>query len=126
MNKLRLREVSHLPILFVVMAADVLAFAPQTWNFSRARFCLPHLSTLNPHLAQRSAQRASGYIVVSSLSRVQLFYDPMDCSPPGSSVHGISQARILKWVAIPYSKGSSQLRDGTQVSCNGRQIFFSH
>ena len=50
--------------------------------------------------------------------------NPMDCSPPGSSVHGISQARILKWVAIPYSKGSSQLRDGTQVSCNGRQIFF--
>ena len=48
----------------------------------------------------------------------------MDYSPPGSSVHGISQARILEWVAIPYSKGSSQLRDGTQVSCNGRQIFF--
>ena len=82
MNKLRLREVSHLPILLVVMVADVLAFAPQTWNFSRARFCLPHFSTLNPHLAQRSAQRASGYVVVSSLSRVQLFYNPMDCSPP--------------------------------------------
>ena len=35
---------------------------------------------------------------------------------PGSSVHGISQARILEWVAIPFSRGSSQLRDGTQVS----------
>ena len=34
--------------------------------------------------------------------------DPMDCSPPGSSVHGILQARILEWVAIPFSKGSSQ------------------
>ena len=34
-------------------------------------------------------------------------YDPMDCSPPGSSVHGISQARILKWVAISFSRGSS-------------------
>ena len=33
---------------------------------------------------------------------------PMDCSPPGSSVHGILQARILEWVAIPFSKGSSQ------------------
>ena len=42
--------------------------------------------------------------------------DPMDCSPPGSSVHGILQARILKWVAIPFSKGSSQPRDWTQVS----------
>ena len=43
--------------------------------------------------------------------------DPMDCSSPGSSVHGILQAKILKWVAIPFSKGSSQPRDRTQVSC---------
>ena len=33
--------------------------------------------------------------------------DPMDCSPPGSSVHGILQARILEWVAMPFSRGSS-------------------
>ena len=39
--------------------------------------------------------------------------DPMDCSPPGSSVHGILQARILEWVAISFSRGSSQARDGT-------------
>ena len=43
--------------------------------------------------------------------------DPIDCSPPGSFVHGILQARILEWVAVPSSKGSSQLRDWTQVSC---------
>ena len=43
--------------------------------------------------------------------------DPMDCSPPGSSVHGILQARILEWVAIPFSRGSSWLRDWTWVSC---------
>ena len=42
--------------------------------------------------------------------------DPVDCSPPGSSVHGILQARILKWVAISYSRGSSQPRDETRVS----------
>ena len=40
-----------------------------------------------------------------------------DCSPPGSSVHGISQARILEWVGIPFSRGSSRPRDGTWVSC---------
>ena len=40
-----------------------------------------------------------------------------DCSPPGSSVHGISQARILEWVAISYSRESFQPRDRTQVSC---------
>ena len=37
--------------------------------------------------------------------------DPMDCSPPGSSVHGILQARIVEWVAISSSRGSSRLRD---------------
>ena len=37
--------------------------------------------------------------------------DPMDCSPPGSSVHGILQARIAEWVAIPFSKGSSLSKD---------------
>ena len=42
--------------------------------------------------------------------------DPMDSSPPGSSVHGIFQARILGWVAISFSRGSSRLRDRTQVS----------
>ena len=42
--------------------------------------------------------------------------DPVDCSPPGSSAHGILQARILEWVAISFSKGSSQPRDRTQVS----------
>ena len=35
-------------------------------------------------------------------------WDPMDCSPPGSSVHGILQARILEWLVIPFSRGSSQ------------------
>ena len=40
-----------------------------------------------------------------------MFCNPMDCSPPGFSVHGILQARILEWVAIPFSRGSSQPRD---------------
>ena len=48
------------------------------------------------------------------LSRVWLC-NPMDCSPPGCSVHEILQARILEWVAIPFSRGSSQPRDWTQV-----------
>ena len=41
----------------------------------------------------------------------------MDCSPPGFSVHGILQARILEWVAISFSRGSFRPRDRTQVSC---------
>ena len=47
----------------------------------------------------------------------------MDCSPPGFSVHGILQARILEWVAIPSSMGSSQTRDWTQVSCITGRFF---
>ena len=49
--------------------------------------------------------------------------DPVDCSPPGSSVHGILQARILEWVAISFSKGSSRPRDQTQVSRTGGRCF---
>ena len=51
--------------------------------------------------------------------------DPMDCSPPGSSVRGNFQARILEWVAVPSSKGSSPPRDQTHASCMGRQILAS-
>ena len=51
--------------------------------------------------------------------------DPMDCNPPGSSVHGILQARILEWVAMPSSRGSSQPKDRIHISsvtCIGRQV----
>ena len=49
---------------------------------------------------------------------------PMNCSPPGSSVHGIFQARILEWVAISSSRGSSQPRDPTHVCCIGRWVLY--
>ena len=49
--------------------------------------------------------------------------DPVDCSPPGSSVQGILQARILWWVAMLSSRGSSQPRDWTQVSCIAGRFF---
>ena len=51
-----------------------------------------------------------------SLQSCLTLCDPIDGSPPGFSVHGILQARILKWVAMPSSKGSFQPRDQTQVS----------
>ena len=49
--------------------------------------------------------------------------DPMDCRLPGSSIHGIFQARILKWVAISFSRGSSWPRDWTQISCITGRFF---
>ena len=63
-------------------------------------------------------------VVIYSLSCVQQFCDPMDYSLPGSSVFGISRARILMWVAISLSEVSSQPRDQTWVSCIGRQILY--
>ena len=53
--------------------------------------------------------------------------DPMDCSPPCSSVHGIFQVRILEWVAISYPRGPSWIRDRTHIFCvswTGRQILY--
>ena len=47
----------------------------------------------------------------------------MDCSPPGSSVHGILQARVLEWIAMPSSRGSSTPKDRTWVSCMAGRFF---
>ena len=47
----------------------------------------------------------------------------MDCSPPGSSIHGILQARIMEWVAIPFSRGSFQVRDWSRLSCPAGRFF---
>ena len=50
-------------------------------------------------------------------SVVSTLFDPTDCIPPGSSIRGIFQARVLEWVAISFFRGSSQPRDRTWVSC---------
>ena len=62
-----------------------------------------------------------GHCSVAKL-RLTLIW-PINCSPPGSSVHEISQTRILEWVAISFSKGSSQPRDWTWVSCIAGRFF---
>ena len=58
-----------------------------------------------------------------SLSCVWLC-NPTDCSLPGTSVHGIFQARILEWVATFFSRGSSQFKDQTSVFCIGMWILY--
>ena len=89
-------------------------------NISLQPFCFP----LWVQYSKNSTSYSTLYckVIVESLSCVQLFCDPMDCSPRGSSVPGILQARILEWVAISFSRGSFQPRDRTHVSCLGRQI----
>ena len=69
------------------------------------------------------------YVCLLSGPLCLTFLEPVDCNLPGSSVHGILQARTLEWVAMPSSRGSSPPRDRTQVSyvsCVGRWIFFYH
>ena len=63
-------------------------------------------------------------ICVFSRSACLTLWGPTDCSPPGSSVHGISQARILEWVAISSSRGSSWPRDRAPISCIARWILY--
>ena len=61
------------------------------------------------------------YVLVAQLSLT--LCDPMDCSPPDSSVHGILQARILEWVAFLFSRWSLRPRDQTRVSCIAGRFF---
>ena len=73
----------------------------------------------------RQALMGVGHALCCSVPQTRLVLcKPTDCSPPGSSVHGNSQARILEWIAISFSRGSSQPRDQTRVSCIGRRILY--
>ena len=69
-------------------------------------------------------RQSSGRIRCLVLQLYLTLCDPMDWGPPVSSVHGVLQARILEWVAISFSRGSSQPRDRTRVSWIGRQILY--
>ena len=73
-------------------------------------------------MAGKKSECKSNKLVVDAQSCPTLC-DPMDCSLPGSSVHEIFQAGILKWVSIPFSRGSSQPRDQTEVFCTAGRFF---
>ena len=85
--------------------------------------CLLHWqvgSLLLRHLGNPYSCAESEVLVVQSCPTL---CDPMDCSLPDSAIHGILQARILERVAIPFSRGSSQARYQTQVSCIAGRFF---
>ena len=65
---------------------------------------------------QRAAAAAAAAAATKSLQSCPTLCDPIDGSLPGSSIPGILQVRILEWIAFPFSRGSSQPRDQTQVS----------
>ena len=89
---------------------------------------LPGISTVSPNdfLQTLHLLLCVHACMLSHFSHVWLC-NPVGSSPPGSSVHGILQARILKWVTMPFSSGSFWPRDQTHVSCVsciGRWIFY--
>ena len=90
---------------------------------------LPPLQTPHPPVSQ-SASCLSPILPLNVCSVTQLcptLCDLMDCSLPGSSVHGILQTRTLEWIAISSSRGSSRPRDQacvSGISCIGRQVFY--
>ena len=67
------------------------------------------------------------FCAAKSLQLYPTLFNSMDCSPPGSSVHGILQERIMEWVAFPFFRRSSPCRDQTHVSYvsfTGRQVLY--
>ena len=90
--------------------------------------CCPGATGKIPVRVQLTDQRVTVRTCVCLVAQSCLtLCDPVDCSPPGSSVHGILQARILEWVAMPSSRGSSRPRDRTHisyVSCIGGQVLY--
>ena len=79
---------------------------------------LKYLHISKPHFL-------AGFISKSFRQDNYILCNPMDCSLPGSTVHGILQARILEWVAVSFSRGSFQSRNWTWVSCIASRFFTS-
>ena len=102
---------------------DLSLFFHRLFNVSDALRIVPQFGT-KASLILSYSTRARMCSITQSCPTL---FDSMDCSPSGSSVYGISQARILEWVAISSSRGSSRPRDQTCiscVSCIGRQVLY--
>ena len=94
--------------LFTVQLSHLYMTTGKTIALTRWTFAGKAMSLLFNMLSESESEVAQSYPALCN---------PMDCSLPGSSLHGILQARVLEWVAISFSRGSSQPRDQTRVSC---------
>ena len=86
-----------------------------SWKCARSTLSFWFCSELKKKKKKRSESVSPSVMSDSS--------DPMNCTPPASFVYGIFQARILKWIAMPFSRGSSWPRDWTWVSCIAGRFF---
>ena len=90
---------------------------------ARKLYLCMHLSEACIYSQGDMYKKIDSNVACNRKSNESILCNPMDCSPPGSSLHGILQARILEWVAISFSRGSSQPRDRTWVSCITGRFF---
>ena len=127
---------------WIIFTTEIPAIHPNHQYFTVLAFSLPlsvyifsgfssnHLNNLKwfmNHLRITGDMTALSAEYMLSLQSCPILCDPMDCGPPGSSVHGIFQARVLEWVAIAFSRGSFQPKDRTHVSyvfCVGRWVLY--
>ena len=99
-------------------------FLPWTVKCKNNLWMFSEITLRNLERRQRWSTFERGRKVKVSVTQSgPILCDPMSCSPPGSSVRGIFQAGILEWVAIPFSRGSSQPRNWTQVSSIAGRFF---
>ena len=108
----------------VTVGCLVVGLSPRIWKSTTSKTLLPREQPwrAHPHCRPRlgwtcavtgiQPSESSWCLLAQSCSNP---HNPMDCIPPGSSVHGIFQARVLEWVAISYSRGSFQPRDRTCI-----------
>ena len=120
---------SLLGIWFVIETQEV-SFSSLHWGkckCRRLREKIYLLSWLTVWKNRSLGNRRAMCLCANSLQSCPTLCDPMDCSPPGSSVHDVIQSRILEWVAMSFSRGSSQQRDWSlilYVFFIGRRVFY--
>ena len=110
------------PHMDVTITAISFLFTEPTVELDYNKDTVPNILDQKTSLYPFTGQQV--WAAAESLSHVRLFCNPMDGSLPRSSDHGISQARIVEWAAMPTSRGSSWPGDGTCVSCIGRRTLY--
>ena len=102
-------QVDSLSLLFNMLSRLVITLLPRSKCLLISWLQSPPAVILEPRKIK--SDTVSTVSPSKSLQSWPTLCDPLDCSPPGSSIYGILQARILEWVAIPFCRGSSQPRD---------------
>ena len=103
-------------VYFHLPNSSIMLFWGPKWGIAEShRKCAHHWASFMRKMWNSSLSSFSVMCMLSHFGSVRLC-DPMDCSPPGSSVHGILYTRILEWVAISFSRGSSRPRDPAHIS----------